>query len=169
MEPELSRVPLNSDGTFGPYSRLRCTCCGAPTLTVDVLSDPPVVLTPVCLLCEWENQSDVAGEQSTVADDGVSLAEARANFDRFCWMYDPSTPQPWMQALPSRDELQARAGLRAIYRSIDREADVAEFERLWEEARAAEEIVERFARARERAVEPTAAEVDADDTETFEI
>jgi hypothetical protein len=172
MNEEIPRAALNSDGTFGPHSRLRCACCGAPSLDSDTivdgdpLSERAVILTPVCRLCEWENRAPTAIDKAM--DDSISLAEAQANYDRFCWMYNPDEPRPWMQSLPSNQELAARRSLRQLYRKIDREEEGYGFDGLWDEARDAEANVERLVQARERALDVDTSLSD-EEVDPFEI
>jgi Cysteine-rich CPCC len=146
----------NDDGTFGPYSRLRCACCGAPTLEnrdwLDAASGESA-FPQVCVLCEWENASADPLAAAQGSDDGISLVEAQANFDRYHWMYDPTSPKPWMRAVPTSAELDARRALREIFRAIEREPEGSWLTGLWEAARDAEATVAQLASVREQVVD----------------
>ena len=68
-----------------PAKRLRCPCCGYPTLGERAAYE-------VCELCYWEDD----GQDDPHADEvwggpnhGYSLTKARENFRRFLVMYEP--------------------------------------------------------------------------------
>ena len=111
-----------SDGspkTIGPFHRLRCACCNCPTLSGPSLENYYEPVWPQgCLLCDWENAGPRA--ERDVADNDISVEEARANYQRFNWMYDPSALPAWLPHPPSAIELETRAKLRDIYAAIDR-------------------------------------------------
>src|SRR4051812_18500933 len=125
MEDSLPRAPLHGDGSFGPYCRLRCQCCGAPTLwSPDMIppsqaSDPSFVQS--CVLCEWDNPLHPDAPDPPPTDDALSLAEAQANFDRYHWMYDPGHPPDWLPQPVPAVELATRQELRNVFQAIDRE------------------------------------------------
>jgi hypothetical protein len=137
---------------IGPYHRLRCACCGCPTLAGRSLEDLGDPLWPQsCLMCDWENTGP---SQMPAVDDEVSLEQARANFERFNWMYDPDALPDWLPHRPSAAELQARATLRQRYAAIDQDGGGARSKELWSAARDAEEELRSLVDAR------TAADVD---------
>jgi len=88
------------------------------------------------MLCDWENTGP---DDRSGTDDDLSLDQARANFQRFSWMYDPSALPEWLPSRPSNDELNARARLRQAYSDIDRNRNASLGPELWEKAIDAEE------------------------------
>jgi hypothetical protein len=109
-----------------PFDRRRyCECCGCPTLGIPEDSSAAPDWTfgaRACDLCEWESAVlDEAGNVSQHAEtaetrnDGLSLAIARANFDRFLSIYDPDDPPVWQVSAPDMDVLECRAALRRAY------------------------------------------------------
>jgi len=57
------------------------------------------------------------GEAATVdsgpeRNSGISLAEARANFERYLSMYDPEKLEPWMLGPPSAELLMRKRAFR---------------------------------------------------------
>jgi hypothetical protein len=119
----------------GPYHRLRCVCCGCPTLDGPSLERFNALWPQDCVLCDWENAGP---SQTAIVDDYMSLAQARANVERFSWMYDPDALPDWLPHRPSTAELHARATLRQCYRTIDQDRNGSESEKLWRAARDAE-------------------------------
>jgi len=133
----MSRSQNEDLATEGPHRRLRCACCGCPTLNGPTLEVHGADLWPQsCVLCDWENTGP---HQSSGTDDELSLDQARANFQRFSWMYDPSALPEWLPSRPSNDELNARARLRQAYSDIDRNRNASLGAELWEKAIDAEE------------------------------
>lgn len=141
---------IHDDGAFGPYFRLRCACCGCPTLEAGTLYLEETSWPQVCLLCDWEN---AIPDLRIDRDDSVPLTEAQANVNRYGWMYDPANPPEWLMAAPNDEELQMRQDLREVYAAIDEEPDGPRFFELWEIARGAEDDLTRIAQLRiQRAV-----------------
>jgi hypothetical protein len=160
--------------TIGPFHRLRCACCNCPTLSGPSLENYYEPVWPQgCLLCDWENAGPRA--EQDVADDDISVGEARANFQRFNWMYDPSALPDWLPHPPSAIELETRAKLRDTYAVIDR-ASASRGDALWYDARDAERELSEIVRAREQADVDEAeagmvgddAEVDVDDEDNVQ-
>jgi hypothetical protein len=96
-------------------------------------------------LCDWENTGP---HQSTGTDDDLSLDQARANFQRFCWMYDPGALPDWLPSQPSDEEMNARARLREAYADIDRNRTTSVQAELWRKAIDAEERLRMLVDAR---------------------
>jgi hypothetical protein len=136
---------IHDDGSFGPYFRLRCACCGCPTLEAGTLYLDETPWPQVCLLCDWEN---AAPDRRVDEDDAVSLTQARANVQRYGWMYDPTHPPSWLVEPPSSEELQMRLDLREVYAAIDEEPSGPRFFDVWEIARTAEDELLRAVRQR---------------------
>jgi hypothetical protein len=88
------------------------------------------------MLCDWENTGP---DERSGTDDDLSLDEARANFQRFSWMYDPSALPEWLPSGPSNEELNARARLRQVYSDIDKNRNSSIVAELWKKAVDAEE------------------------------
>jgi len=127
---------VHGDGAFGPYFRLRCVCCGCPTIEAGTLYLDETAWPQVCLLCDWEN---AAPGRRVEEDDSVPLSQARTNVERYGWMYDPTNPPAWLTNIPSEEELQRRLDLREVYGAIDAEPEGQRFFDLWEIARTAED------------------------------
>jgi len=115
----MSAPVVYTDGLY--EARIRCECCNLPTLRVPVdqhLGQHFEQAERVCGLCEWESVALTAqGAAATVdsgaeRNDGISLAEARANFERYLSMYDPEKLEPWMLGPPSAELLMRKRAFR---------------------------------------------------------
>jgi hypothetical protein len=105
--------------------RMRCECCGYPTLGVVAFEDgTPDWESSVlgCLLCDWESAPalldgtpDPEAPSDEARNEGYTLDAARANVARHAWMYDPARPEPWMVSPPTTVELTRRRTLRDAY------------------------------------------------------
>jgi hypothetical protein len=148
----MGKPAAQASAEVGPYHRLRCACCGCPTLAGRSFEDLGDSLWPQsCLLCDWENAGP---SQTSGVDDEVSLEQARANVEHFNWMYDPNALPDWLPHRPSAAELEARATLRERYAAIDQDRGGVRSKELWSAAREAEEELRSLVDAR------TAADVD---------
>ena len=114
--------------TFAPPGivRMTCECCGHPTLPL--MSDTGIADVDWegshlgCILCDWESgpaledgTPDPAAASAEDRNGGCGLTEARANYERYGWMYDPARPPEWMGGLPTPEELDHRRALRQAY------------------------------------------------------
>ena len=115
----MSAPSLFTDGVF--QARVRCECCNLPTLHVPVDrygAQHFEWAERVCPLCEWESVALTAQGQAATIDSGaernggISLAEARANFERYLSMYDPDKLEPWMLGPPSAALLLRKRAFR---------------------------------------------------------
>ena len=125
--------------------RRYCECCEYPTLAIidDVDGAPEWTFSgTACDLCEWESASlDNEGEpEATLAEernDGLSLAVARAQLERYGSIYDPVSLPPWKLSAPSIEVIEARVALRAAYAEAQK-ASLAERWTPWETVQARE-------------------------------
>ena len=73
------------NGKLPISSRVRCPCCGYPTLS-------ELAAYEICELCNWEDDGQSEAEADDVwggPNSDYSLSEARENFKRFRVMYAP--------------------------------------------------------------------------------
>ena len=139
---------------------MRCECC--ERLTIAVAADrffevdwSGTLLG--CALCGWENRpADETGnpldaEPPEDRNDGLSLDEAKSNFERFAWMYDPENPPEWLGTPISTEERQLREQLRDAFPvSIEAANDFSE---RWELVVALQEALDDLVQARQRRTE----------------
>jgi hypothetical protein len=103
--------------------RRYCECCGFPSLFIDDYEDGSLdwaSSTCACDLCEWESrrldaQGDPVSTPEEERNDGLTLEQARANFARFGFIYDPSDLPMWKPSAPSSSVQEARRALREAY------------------------------------------------------
>ena len=77
------------NGKLSISSRVRCPCCGYPTLSESAAYE-------ICELCNWEDDGQgqaAAGEVWGGPNSDYSLSEARDNFERYRVMYAPGRDQ----------------------------------------------------------------------------
>jgi hypothetical protein len=77
------------NGKLSLSSRVRCPCCGYPTLTESAAYE-------ICELCNWEDDGQGEAEAGEIwggPNSDYSLSEARENFKRFRVMYAPGRDQ----------------------------------------------------------------------------
>ncbi len=84
--------------------RLRCPCCGSPSLDPDVPDQS-------CPACEWL----VDGLPGDAVAPPEEIAAARENFRRFLSVYPPDARPEWSPDPPSADELELRRDLIERY------------------------------------------------------
>ena len=137
---------VDRDNPIGPYHRVRCVCCGWPTL-----------LWPETLLLDEQLDTD----------DGITLEQAQENVRRNAWMYDPAEPPEWMTLTPNDAKLMARRHLANLFEQIDaRSRRESAADELWKEAKATEDDIRDLARRREHDAEAIASQqFDPDDDE----
>ncbi len=108
--PGLRREPPDStpsDRRLVPEAgrhRLRCPCCGCPSLDPDVPNQS-------CPACEWS----VDGLPGAAAAPPEAIAAARENFRRFLSVYPPDARPGWSPDPPTADELALRRELIELY------------------------------------------------------
>ena len=127
--------------------RRRCECCHYPTLVVS--SEYPTMgdwqyAIRSCPLCDWESRAltdrgepDPNAESDEQRNDGLSVLQARINFERFLSIYDPDEPPPWRGLPPSARVLGLRRSLSEAYQTLLATEQPSPFP-LWEQVRAYE-------------------------------
>ena len=74
-----------TDASPGRYGRrFTCPCCGYPSLTARSAYE-------ICFLCSWEDegQDDQEADDESGPNHGMTLTEARRNFEKHLVMYCP--------------------------------------------------------------------------------
>jgi hypothetical protein len=115
---------------FGPFSRLACICCCHAMVDVE---DP----SETCRLCDWEARGD---------NDGLSLEEARRNFERWRSIYPPDRLPPWMTHGLSEEEHTGREAIVACFGRMHDARDPHDLEQWYEIARIEESFERRAPR-----------------------
>lgn len=116
-------------------ARMRCDCCNQPTLRLGAKEEE--VITPACLLCEWEMAPNVGGGEEG-GRLGYSLEEARSNFARHYRCYRPDDTKAWRGSGVSQEEIALKEELIEVYGALSEADDPVEYERLWKQVAAEE-------------------------------
>jgi hypothetical protein len=98
-------------------SRVRCPCCGYPTLQEAAAYD-------ICELCDWEDDGQGEAEADEIwggPNGAYSLAEARRNFRDRLVMYAPDRDT----RIPPGDSERTQGAKRALMVAFDRLEQVA--------------------------------------------
>jgi hypothetical protein len=123
---------------FGPFSRLRCVCCAFDMVEAE---DP----SGTCRLCDWEARGD---------NDGLSVEEARRNFEHWRSIYTPDRLPPWMSHGLSEEEHGGREAIVACFRRMRDVGDPHDLEQWYEIARVEESFERRSPRPRADGEDP---------------
>jgi hypothetical protein len=94
--------PLNA--YLEPPKRLKCPCCGNPTLR-------PGLKSQSCVLCEWD---DLDSEEAGGLRD-EELRSCRTTFQQYGSIYPPDKRPAWAPMPPTADELELRRFLVELY------------------------------------------------------
>lgn len=132
-------APDDGPEEIGPFHRLRCACCGYPTLRAGG--------DGVCPLCDWENATGDASADDADRNDGLSLEQARQNFHRYLTVYDLTHPQPWMGSGPSAAERAAKQDMIHAFKAMAQRNDWNDVA-LWNRVIAGEDELSRAVDAR---------------------
>ena len=87
--------------------RVRCPCCGCPTLAAEIPDQS-------CVLCEWL----VDGLPADDVPDAEELSGAREHFRMHLSMYAPDDRPPWSPDPPTPEELEVKRDLVALYAEV---------------------------------------------------
>ena len=152
--------------------RMRCECCDCPTLPL--VADTAMLEVDwessrlACLLCDWESgpaledgTPDPTAPSAASRNEGYALDEARANVQRYGWMYDPAAPPLWMGGAPTTEELALRRALLEAYAELDAAAERRERGAAWERIVPLEAQLRDAAEARRDALEEAQDDGDA--------
>ena len=126
------------DVTVGRYGR-RCTCpcCGYPTLGGRASYQ-------ICFLCSWEDdgQDDSNVDDRDGPNHGLSLAEARSNFENHLVMYEPGH-DPRTTGEDTEEELAEKRKAVAAFEELQT-AEAVQHPQLWETIRSTERALFRI-------------------------
>lgn len=129
----------NGPEDIGPFHRLRCACCGYPTLRPGG--------DGVCPLCDWENETSDGSAADADRNDGLTLDQARHNFHRYLTVYDLAHPQPWIGSGPSAAERAAKQEMIRAFKAMEQHDDWDDLA-LWNGVTASEDQLGRAIEAR---------------------
>jgi hypothetical protein len=115
-------------------NRVRCPCCGHPTLSERAIHQ-------TCRLCAWEDdgQDDPHADEVWGGPNGhYSLSQGRANFRNHLNMYDTDDPmsEPYTETVT-----EAKRAMIAAFEAMEDDLSTDRYEELWRRVQASEQVL----------------------------